>query len=360
MRGQWSVEKVNAWWNARDWACGFNYLPASSVNFLEMWMEPTFDRDGIRRELAWAARAGFNAVRTNLHYLVWEKDRDGLMERFRWFLDTAMTMGISTIPVLFDDCGFGGFEPIYGQQPQPVPRIHNSRAVASPGRASVMDKRNWPGFERYVKDVISLFGDDPKVLLWDLYNEPGNRAIFERLGKVEYCDPSMTEFSKELMEVAFEWARDVAPSQPLTVAAWSTPQAGHSNKPFDTEIDRGAIALSDVVSFHAYSTPEEVIQYIDNFQKLGRPIMITEWMARTIGSRFDNQLHLFHERKLGCFNWGLVQGRSQTHLPWPQTVEALGNVEEAGWFHDVFRPDGSPYDPSEVNLISTLTARKET
>ena len=116
--------------------------------------------------------------------------------------------------------------------------------------------------------------------------------------------------------------------------------------------------MSDVITFHAYTIRKTVEEYSDSFETFGRPIMITEWMARSIESRFGNQIGLFHDRKVGCFNWGLVQGRSQTHLPWPQTVTDTDNLDDAEWFHDVFRPDGSSYDPSEVELILALTARK--
>ncbi len=70
--GKWELTEINQWWEKRDWVCGFNFLPSTSVNFLEMWMEDTFDRETIVKELKWAADIGFNAVRTNLHVLIWE------------------------------------------------------------------------------------------------------------------------------------------------------------------------------------------------------------------------------------------------------------------------------------------------
>jgi hypothetical protein len=96
-------------------------------------------------------RLGFNAFRINLHYLVWKHDRDGLLDRLDRVMGMAAAVGIDTIPVLFDDCGFGGAEPDYGPQPDPVPGVHNSRAVASPGRAmlttggaSTVSPATWP------------------------------------------------------------------------------------------------------------------------------------------------------------------------------------------------------------------------
>lgn len=354
---RWTVERANRWWDQQPWVCGFNFLPSSAVNFLDMWMDISFDPVTIRRELGWAKDIGFNSVRTNLHFLVWQNDRDEYLKRIDWFLETAQELGLSVMPVLFDDCGFGGEEPVYGPQPSPLPQIHNGRAVASPGRAIVMNRPNWPALKLYVRDIIAQFADDNRVLMWDLYNEPGNRMIFAGLGEHAEYDARLTEHSRDLMVACFEWAREIGASQPLTVAAWRTPVAGSQEKAFDNEIDELALSLSDIVTFHAYCDRAHALRYIDQLHELGRPMLSTEWMARTIGSRICDQLPLYHDRKVGCYNWGLVQGRTQTNLPWPHTLESQHGeiVDEHAWFHDILRADGTPYDPEETNLIMALS-----
>ena len=62
---RWASEKVKGWYAAEVWPCGFNFLPSSAVNFLEMWAAETFDESTIDRELGWAKRVGFNSLRTN-------------------------------------------------------------------------------------------------------------------------------------------------------------------------------------------------------------------------------------------------------------------------------------------------------
>ena len=71
----------------------------------------------------------------------------------------------------------------------------------------VHDPKTWPRLEKYVRDIISTFKDDARVWVWDLYNEPTN----DGLGNT----------SIPLLEEAFRWARDVKPSQPLTVGQWN-------------------------------------------------------------------------------------------------------------------------------------------
>ncbi len=353
---RWSAARAQAWAAGRRWICGFNFLPASAVNFLEMWHADTFDAAGIGRELGWASDIGFNALRVNLHYLVWKHDRDGLLARLDRLMDIAAGAGIDTVPCLFDDCGFGGFEPEYGPQPDPVPGVHNSRAVASPGRARVMDPALRPDLERYLRDVVRSFRDDPRVLFWDLYNEPGNRMIFSADGFHAY-DADLEPHSLSLMRDAFAWARDEAPPQPLTVAAWTTPLPGSAEPPYGTRIDRTALDLSDIVSFHAYWDRAQVARFIDRLADRGRPLVCTEWMARAVDSRIADQLTMFRDRGVGCFQWGFVKGRTQTHLPWPRDLVRAhgGRVDGDTWFHDVLHGDGRPYDPEEIATVRALT-----
>ena len=355
---RWTIADANEWSASRCWVCGFNFAPSTAVNFLDMWHADTFDRTTIERELRWAADIGFNAIRINPHFLVWKHDRDGLLERLDWVMSLADRLGIDTVPCLFDDCGFGGLEPEYGPQPQPVAGVHNSRAVANPGRGTVMDRGAWPDLEAYLRDIVRSFRNDERILFWDLYNEPGNRMIFETDGFRQY-DAALVGHSRDLMEASFVWARAETPSQPLTVAAWTTPLPGSDLPPYRTEIDIAALALSDMVSFHAYWKAAHVARFIAHLNQLGRPMMCTEWMARAVDSRIVDQLHLFHDAGVGCFQWGFVRGRTQTHLPWPDDLVAThgGVATRDVWFHDVLYEDGRPYDPAEIETVTELTAQ---
>lgn len=357
---RWSAEKANRWWAKTGWVCGFNFLPSTAVNFLEMWREESFDRDTIRRELGWAADLGFNAIRVNLHYLVWKHDPDGIAARLDWLMSVANGIGIGTVPCFFDDCGFGGAEPEYGPQPDPIPGVHNSRAVASPGRAALLDGTDWDGYQSYVRQIVRRFAADPRVLFWDLYNEPGNRMIFGSDRSSTY-EPDFSARSLTLMTDCFEWARVENPSQPLTVGAWVTPPVGSMDDPYQAPADKAALALSDIVTFHAYADTPNVRRFIDYLADLGRPMLCTEWMARPVGSRIDDQLSLFRDRNVGCVQWGMVKGRSQTHLPWPDDLVAQhgGAADRSVWFHDLLDDQGRAYDPAEVATLRQVLSRQD-
>lgn len=353
MGQQWSTSQAQEWYQQQGWLCGFNYLPSTAINWTDIWQKETFDAPTIARELGWAAEAGYNSLRINLPFIVWGHDRDGLMARIDQFLTLADKQGFRTMLTLMDDCGFSGDEPYLGPQKMPVPGKHNSQAAASPGRDKVCDRDCWPQIEQYVRDVIRQFRRDPRVLLWDLYNEPGNRGIFAT-GTVEVLyDEKLERYAHELMENAFRWAREEDPEQPLTVCAWRLPPEVENETFFQHPLDQAALALSDVVSFHAYTNTPRMVAIIGQLQKLGRPIFCTEWLARHVGSTIEEQLPLMYATHIAPYQWGLVRGKTQTWLPWPVVMKESTDYCRL-WFHDVFEENGLPFSHKEMELVRKL------
>jgi hypothetical protein len=78
-------------------------------------------------------------------------------------------------------------------------------------------------------------------------------------------------------------------------------------------------------------------------------------MARGNGSTFESSLPVLKKYKVAAINWGLVAGKTQTYLPWDSWQRPYVNREPAIWFHEVFRPDGTPYRKEEVELIRSMT-----
>jgi len=82
--------------------------------------------------------------------------------------------------VFFDDCHFS--EPQIGDQPDPIPGVHNSGWKQSPGErlvlafadGSISDEER-ASLKGFVQGVLRRLGDDKRVLMWNLYNEPGRR-----------------------------------------------------------------------------------------------------------------------------------------------------------------------------------------
>lgn len=305
-----------------------------------MWQAETFDPVTIERQLSWAASIGFNTVRTYLHDLAWAADASGFKQRLRHFLDIASRHGIRPILVIFDDCW--NPNPKIGVQPPPRPGIHNSGWVQSPGLDLVnLGASAWGRLENYVTDIVGTFADDERILLWDLYNEPGNNGNGEN--------------SLPLVEAAFEWARAANSSQPLSVGLW-----------FDNrQLNEFQLAASDVLTFHNYSPAEDLERQIAELKTYERPLICTEWMARTRGSLVSTNLPVFARENVGCLNWGLVSGKTNTIYQWQSMSDAPNaaaqvldqNGQPKTWFHDLFHADGTPYDRTEIELFKKYTGR---
>jgi hypothetical protein len=325
----WTKEKANQWYKQQGWVIGCNFLPSTAINQLEMWEAESFDTATINRELGWAEEIGFNTLRVFLHNLVWENDPEGFKKRISTFLDIASHHHIKPLFVFFDDCW--NPEPKYGKQPDPKPGVHNSGWMRSPNMSVHNDRAKWSVLEKYVKDILLTFKDDNRVLLWDLYNEPGNS---------DYNASSMP-----LLKKIFEWAREIRPSQPLTAGLW------YNNKDFN----EFQLENSDVITFHNYSNADDLEKQIRELLKYGRPVICTEYMARTRNSKFETHLPILKKYNVGAINWGFVSGKSNTIFPWGSKE---GSPEPATWFHDIFRTNGTAFDDKEISIIKKLTGKE--
>lgn len=344
---KWSEQKANAWYQRQPWLVGSNYIPATAINELEMWQADTFDPNRIDMELEWASSLGMNTMRVFLHDIVWKTDPEGFKRRIDTFLRICDKHKIKPMFVLFDSCWDPN--PAPGKQRAPRPGVHNSGWMQSPGARALGDPEEYPRLEQYVKGVVGAFARDPRILAWDIWNEPDN-TNGSSYGSLE--PKHKVELVLALLPQAFAWARAAGPQQPLTSGVWKGDWS--SNERMDA-MDRMQIYLSDVVSFHNYDSPEEFEKRINWLTRYHRPILCTEYMARGNNSTFQGTLPIARKYKVAAINWGLVAGKTQTYLPWDSWQHPYTDREPAIWFHEVFRTDGSPYRVDEVELIKRLT-----
>ena len=356
---QWPSEKAWNWYNQYDWLAGTNFNPSTAINQLEMWQSDSFDPETIDRELKWSADLGFNMHRVFLHNLVWQQDAEGFLERINEFLALADKHNIKIMMVLLDDVWDP--LPVPGKQREPIPGLHNSGWVQAPGRVFLEDPSKDPLIEAYVKGVMSRFKNDRRIAIWDLYNEPGNSngnsygATSEH--KTELTPKMKDEHSLRLVRKVYQWAREINPSQPLTIGIWRGDAQQWGSPEKLPELDRMIMENADVISFHTYdNNTRDVKRKIEELKKYGRPVICTEYMARTNNNTFHNMMPAFREERIGAINWGFVAGKTNTIYPW-QTWEKPYAEEPEVWFHDILRPDGTPFDQTEVNFIKSMTKR---
>ncbi len=349
MNGQWTREEAWAWYDSRTWLRGCNFMPSDCCNRIDQWQEFGFEErmETTRRELALAASIGFNTVRMILEFEVWDKEHDGFLKRLDRVLEVCFENGITAMLVLANDCSVPKSlytPPHLGEQHVDV-GYHGGRKVSphksyggEDTRFHILDDPDIrPRYYEMVREIVTLYAHDPRVIVWNIFNEPGNGRGSESL-------PYMERF--------FEICREIGPDQPLCADVWGAMKDGRA----PTEIQQRALELSDVVSYHCYSPLEGQISMIEQLRRWGRPAFCTEWLHRICRNTVEDAIPLYYLEKIGCYNWGFVAGKYQTYEPW----ETIWQQVEAGkgdrfdltkWQHDLMRPSLRPYDPKEIELI---------
>jgi hypothetical protein len=332
---RWTEARAKQWYDSQPWPVGFNYIAGYAVNQIDMWQSSTFDPVYIDRELAFSDRLGFNTVRIFLHDFLYKNEPEALKKNLETFLGIAQKHGLRVSVTFFTN---GGKEtqpwpPKMGGQPAPVTGSHGGAWQQTPGAETVNDPSRWAPLETYIKDIINTHKDDPRVLLWCLYNEPQNtNRGAESIG---------------LLRAVFKWAREIDPAQPLSSPVWGLPA-----RTTRLHIVTFVLENSDIITFHDYKTPQDTYDFIKSLRRLNRPLICQEYMARPKGSTFKETLPLLKTENVGAINFGLVNNKMNYQYTWDAKA---GDPEPKVWFHDIFRKDGTPFDPEEIAVIRQMT-----
>ncbi|MDR3219065.1 MAG: hypothetical protein LBU22_08865 [Dysgonamonadaceae bacterium] len=332
---RWTEEKASAWYAEQGWPVGANYVTSTAINQIEMWQAETFDPQTIDKEMGWMEDLGFNTVRIFLYDLVWQVDPDGMKERLSRFFDICEQHHLKVIASFFTNGGKPTQpEAKMGKQPDPIQGVHNSGWLQSPKAEVVNDSTQWAPLERYVKDILTTFKDDSRILLWCLYNEPQN---FNRDAD-----------SMGLLRAVFKWARSVNPSQPLSSPIWGIPG---KNTAMDIVSFLGENC--DVMTYHCYSNADGMEAFIKMLKRFRRPMICQEYMGRP-ESTFEAIMPILKRENIGAISWGLVKGKCNFHVHWSHKAD---EPEPTVWFHDILNLDGMPYSEEEITFIKSMTGK---
>jgi len=123
------------------------------------------------------------------------------------------------------------------------------------------------------------------------------------------------------------------------------------------DLNKFQLANSDVITYHQYQYIDKHTSTLDSLTKHNRPLICTEYMARTNGSLFQTIMPVLKEKKVGAINWGFVSGKTNTIYAWNTPMPS--GAEPDLWFHDIFRKDGTPYSKDEIRVIKKLTGKSK-
>ena len=325
-------------------------MSADCANRIDQWQQSGFEErfETTRRELALMRELGFNSVRLILEYVVWQSEHDSFLERFERYVSLCDSYGISCMIVLANDCMPPKTElwkmPEVGTQHYDWGyhggRKHSQHGIHNrPAPHYYFDsEESKQDYFKMVKEIVSLYRDDSRILMWDVFNEPGNS--------------NRSGITLPILKELTELVRAQNPTQPITIAAWCC----NRDCIYDMPEDVFAIENSDIITYHNYSPWQEHIRVIKHLKSFGRPIINTEWLARCTGNTVFDNFPLFYLEGIGCYNWGFVAGKYQTYEPyeahWSRyESDKSADIDFTKWFHDLFRPSHRPYDPRETELI---------
>jgi hypothetical protein len=220
--------------------------------------------------------------------------------------------------------------------------------VQSPGADRLGDRGYVSVLQEYVTGLLNQFRNDDRILGWDLWNEPDNPASAYRA--VERQRRDKETLVADLLPQVFQWARAVDPIQPLTSGVWQGDWADPRRRSAIASIQ---LDNSDVITFHSYAPPAEFEARIAELTPWQRPIVCTEYLARTLGSSVEGILPIAQRHDVGVYNWGLVAGKTQTYLPW----DSWDHPDPAPkvWFSDLLNLDGRAYRDDEIRAFRRLT-----
>ena len=355
--GPWPKEKAWAWHNAQPWYRGCNYMPASAANRVDQWQsygsEARFRE--MEGEMALAEECGFNAMRLIIAeqgFCVWLDEHDAFMANFERTLATMARHGVRAVVVFGNDCSRPRHvwtRPSLGEQQYDV-GYHGGRRLTQHGSFSgagylmVDDEEYRVRFYDMCRELLSKYARDDRVVIWDLWNEPGASG--------------RGEMSRQLIRGLFELAWEVDPKQPLCADVWSRSLGKLAAGEDPSPIEKFALDLSDIISYHGYCSVETQEKVVDCLsRKYGRPLYNTEWLLRGQGCEFADNYAFLAQRKIGAFNWGFVNGRYQTHEPYEPmwtTKFDFRRGDPTRWFHDLFRISHHPWDPYEIAVARNI------
>lgn len=358
-KGQWSKEQAWRWYNDQPWIRGFNGYPSNCVNRIAMWQEfehkEVFEQ--IEYEFNLAKETGFNAVRAIIQFECWYYQHDSFMKNLEEYFSLADKYGLKVMLTLGNDCTVSkvNFKPVvFGKQHidwgyhSGIKTGPHSGGTTVPGYALLDDPEIEPKYYEMVDEIAAKYCKDDRLQIWDVWNEPGNG--------------NRGNISLKAMIKFFEIIRSHNPIQPLTADCW---RYSEDLVP-DREIEKAAIELSDVITFHYYGSFENMVIIIENLKKYGRPIINNEWLNRISGNNVCEIFPLFYLEKIGSYHWGLIAGFSQTYEPWgnyyAEYLKEGSNLDLTKWQHDIYRFNGLPYDVKEIKTIKrfcSLAAKKE-
>jgi hypothetical protein len=312
---------------------GAIYNPYSADNAIDFWNN--YNPAEVDQELRYAEAYGMNTITVYLHYFNWLADRVGFLSKFENLLEIATNHGLKVAPIFYDDCW--NYDPEPGPQPPPIWGDSNSQWVESPGHpveenyfnpiSSSSSTTYKTSLQNYITDFASVHRNDPRILYWEIMNEPGCSG-----------DSSMQERRAQLMNDGRMAILAAGATQPI-----NSPQV---------QEDEGTY-FSDFYAWHPY------LGYAGPINGSDVNVLNTETLERGYDDSWGYAFPMTmagvvsaYGGKTGFLVWELMIGDTNTRFHWGQTASDPALVEPVTPFQGTIYPDGHPWQTYEIQALT--------
>jgi hypothetical protein len=284
------------------WLRGFSVVPSWGARIEEAWWY--YDGGRFREEVALARSVHANCIRLWIEFTAWMADPAVVTRRFLDAVSAIDEQGMKTMPCLFNR--WHDWQWDYG------------------GQYLEDLNRDWGPRLRYVRALVEPLAADPRVLLWDLCNEPAAFNLQEDWARREFdC------FKRVAATVRASGAR-----QPITMGT----MVGANIEVY--------APLCDVLCAHPYPhTPQELGRQIESFRaicrKTGKTLLVNECIPGCLDDGRRAEVARFYSRMLseagfGWMGWALREGKAVS----TRRDRYDGNGLDGQGFHPFFTRDG--------------------
>jgi endo-1,4-beta-mannosidase len=249
---------------------GVNYYPSYAHNTMEIW--GIYNNNTVDMELGFAAEMGFNCIRIWINYHGYKESKKRMLKDIDRFLSLCEKHGLRCIPIPFCSC-YVDLKDRSKDQAYATSFLENFQVPSeemkqvetywkrylsypqSPGY-TMLESKYWNVIEPYLRDLIKPHKGDPRILAWDLMNEP-------------FAFPTMdkTRITKFLAHMC-TFSKDIAGSTPITV--------GISSWLYTSKVEK----FVDLITFHIWDLKEfdTVFTEANNYEKkTGKGVLISEF-----------------------------------------------------------------------------------
>jgi len=262
---------------------GFNYVP--SYAFILNDIMDRFDEQVWDREFGYARRLNANSLRIWFSNVSYHRDPARFIKNFQKALCLAEKHQLTLLPTLYNRWVDANFP--FGQLELP-----HMLACGDEHQEHI----------KYVKNFVMAFRYDPRIVMWDVCNEPYGYCYIQDEDIKKEFRRRETVFLKMIIDAV----RDAKPIHPVTVGL---------SEPFEMN-DRDIFDYVDVISGHPYfgwrdgGYEKMTDKFVEAANQQNKPLIVSETCQGSLDDKTRSEcvaksLGVLKRKGIGWYAWML-------------------------------------------------------